>query len=43
MYKRFLLNSGKKIAQINLVVFEGKRTPILKKNDVTEPKAKLLQ
>jgi len=40
----FLLNPEKKnIAQIYLVVFENnaKNTPLILKNDVTEPKAKV--
>jgi len=41
MNKCFLLNLGKKFAQIHLVVFE-KNTLRFRKNDVTEPKARLL-
>jgi len=41
MNKCFLLNSEKKLAQIRLVVFE-KKAPLIPKNDVTEPKARLL-
>jgi len=39
--KCFLLNREKKLAQIRLVVFE-KIAPLIPKNDVTEPKARLL-
>jgi len=38
MNKCLLLNLKKKLAQIRLVVFE-KNTPLIPKNDVTEPKA----
>jgi len=41
MNKCFLLNPEKKLAQIRLVVFE-KNAPLIPKNDVTEPKARLL-
>jgi len=41
MNKRFLLNPKKNLAQIRLVVFE-KNAPLILKNDVTEPKARLL-
>jgi len=42
MNKCFLLNcEKKKLAQIRLVVFE-KNAPLILKNDVTEPKARLL-
>jgi len=37
----FLLNSEKNLAQIRFVVFE-KNAPLIPKNDVTEPKARLL-
>jgi len=40
--KCFLLNPKKNLAQIRLVVFE-KNAPLIPKNDVTEPKARLLQ
>jgi len=42
--KCFLLNPGKNFAQIRLVVFEknAKIAPLIPKNDVTEPKARLL-
>jgi len=39
--KCFLLNSKKIFAQIHVVVFE-KNTLQFRKNDVTEPKARLL-
>jgi len=39
--KCFLLNSEKNLAQIHLVVFE-KNASLIPKNDVTEPKARLL-
>jgi len=39
--KCFLLNLEKKLAQIRLVVFE-QNAPLISKNDVTEPKARLL-
>jgi len=44
MNKYFLLNSEKKLAQIRLVVFEknAKNAPLIPKNDVTEPKARIL-
>jgi len=44
MNKRFLLNPEKNLAQIRLVVFEknAKTAPLILKNDVTEPKARLL-
>jgi len=44
MNKCFLLNLEKKLAQIRLVVFEKhvKNAPLIPKNDVTEPKARLL-
>jgi len=41
MNKCFLLHPEKKLAQIRLVVFE-KNAPLIPKNDVTEPKARLL-
>jgi len=41
MNKRFLLNPEKNLAQIRLVILE-KNAPLIPKNDVTEPKAKLL-
>jgi len=41
MNKCFLLNPEKKLAQVRLVVFE-KNAPSIPKNDVTEPKARLL-
>jgi len=41
MNKCFLLNPEKNWAQIRLVVYE-KNAPLISKNDVTEPKAKLL-
>jgi len=41
MNKCFLLNLEKNLAQIRLVVFEI-NAPLIPKNDVTEPKAKLL-
>jgi len=41
MNKCFLLNPEKKLAQICLVLFE-KNAPLISKNDVTEPKARLL-
>jgi len=44
IYKWFLLNLKKKLAQIRLVVFEknAKAHTLISKNDVTEPKARLL-
>jgi len=44
MNKCFLLNPKKNLAQIRLAVFEkdAKNTHFNSKNDVTEPKAKLL-
>jgi len=44
MNKCFLLNPEKNLAQIRLVVFKknAKNAPLIQKNDVTEPKAKLL-
>jgi len=39
--KCFLINPEKKLAQIHLVVFE-KNAPLILKNVVTEPKARLL-
>jgi len=39
--KRFLLNLEKNLEQIWLVVFE-KNAPLIPKNDITEPKARLL-
>jgi len=44
MNKYFLLNPEKILAQIRLVVFEinAKNAPLISKNDVTEPKARLL-
>jgi len=42
MNKCFLLNlKNKNLAQIRLVVFE-KNAPLIPKNDITEPKARLL-
>jgi len=41
MNKCFLLNPGKKMVQIHLVIVK-KNAPIILKNDVTEPKARLL-
>jgi len=43
--KCFLQNLEKNLAQIRLVVFEEntKNAPLIQKNDVTEPKARLLQ
>jgi len=41
MNKRFLLNHEKILAQIRLVIFEINAT-LIPKNDVTEPKARLL-
>jgi len=41
MNKCFLLNPEKLLVQIRIVVFE-KNAPLIPKNDVTEPKAKLL-
>jgi len=41
MNKCFLLNLKKKLAQIHLVIFE-KNGFQFRKNDVTEPKARLL-
>jgi len=38
MNKCFILNPEKNLTQIRLVVFE-KSTPLIPKNDVTEPKA----
>jgi len=45
MNKYFLLNCEKKLAQIRLVIFEKKAKNALfnSENDVTEPKATLLQ
>jgi len=42
--KCFLLNPEKNLAQIHLVIFKknAKNTPLILKNDVTEPKARLL-
>jgi len=42
--KCFLFNPKKNLAQIHLVVFEKneKNAPLIPKNDVTEPKARLL-
>jgi len=44
MNKGFLLNPEKKLAQIHFVVFEknAKNAPLIPKNDVTDPKARLL-
>jgi len=43
MNKCFLLNPEKRtLAQIRLVVFEKKNSPLIPKNDVTEPKARKL-
>jgi len=36
MYKCFLLNPEKNLAQIRIVIFE-KNAPLIPKNDVTEP------
>jgi len=41
MNKCFLLNSEKNLAQIRFVIFE-KNVPSIVKNDVTEPKDRLL-
>jgi len=43
MNKCFLLNPEKNLAQIRLVIFEkdAKNAPLIPKNDVTEPKARL--
>jgi len=41
MNKCFILNPEKNLAQIRLVVFE-KNAPLILKNDVTEPKGRLL-
>jgi len=41
MNKCFLLNPEKNLAQIRLVVL-SKKAPLIPKNDVTEPKARLL-
>jgi len=42
--KCFLLNSKTKLAQTRLFIFEknAKSAPLIPKNDVTEPKARLL-
>jgi len=42
--KYFLLNPEKKLTKIRLVVFEknAKTAPLIPKNDVTEPKVRLL-
>jgi len=40
--KCFVLNREKNLAQIRLVVFE-KNAPLIPKNDVTDPKARLLE
>jgi len=42
--KCFLLNPEKHLKQIHLVVFEtnAKNAPLIPKNDITEPKARLL-
>jgi len=44
MNKCFILNPWKKLVQIRLVVFEkqAKNASLIPKNDVTEPKARLL-
>jgi len=42
MNKCFLLNPEKNLAQIRPVVFE-KNAPLIPKNDVTEPKTRLLE
>jgi len=44
MNKCFLVNPEKKLAHIHIVVFDknAKDAPTLPKNDVTEPKARLL-
>jgi len=41
MNKCLFLNSEKKLAQLRLIVFE-KNVSLIPKNDVTEPKARLL-
>jgi len=43
MSKCFLLNPEKNLAQIRFVVFKknAKNAPLIPKNDVTEPKARL--
>jgi len=41
MIKCFLLNPEKRLAEIRFVVFE-KNAPLIPKNNVTEPKARLL-
>jgi len=41
MSKSFLINPEKNLAQIRLVVFEI-NAPLILKNDVTQPKARLL-
>jgi len=41
MNKCFLPNPEKNLSQIRLVVFE-KNAPLIPKNDITEPKARLL-
>jgi len=41
MNKCLLLNPEKKLSQFRLVIFE-KDAPLILKNDVTEPKARLL-
>jgi len=41
MDKCFLLNPEKNLAQIRLIVFK-KNTPLIPKNDVTEPKNRRL-
>jgi len=40
----FFLNPEKKLAQVGRVVFKknAKNAPLIPKNDVTEPKARLL-
>jgi len=44
MNKCFLLNPKKNLAQIRFVVFEknAKNATLIPKNDITEPKARLL-
>jgi len=44
MNKCFLLNPEKNLVQIRLVVFEknAKNTPLIPKNDVSEPNARLV-
>jgi len=45
MNKSFLLNPEKNLTQIRLIVFKEKNEkthPLISKNNITEPKAKLL-